>query len=607
MPALLCPKGHALEIKITPEITGALVSWERMWYDLECDLCSNEIKWDEARYCCQACDYDICTRCGGKLQTQQLVRKTQRQRVKTKESVARSLLHAAFGMYPNSPLVMAGDVLLSGPDRWGIHHMILAQGPMTPAIDAVTAEVAAPGMTVYSFPTVESSDLERGVDTAWKTGHRFVFVDSDTNQLMLLGEMVDGCDILYVEDEAQPVKVLQHPLRPGRGGPAFDFVAFGKAVTHLSQTSKTWSLATALRSLSSTNEVINAAPYLEDSNARAKLFKDLSQSWDTPPICSSVVVKVWQCYFLYACGAERTDAAVQYILQYMPLRCDLALPSQVVQALSRCGWIVMTHCENLSAAAGPLDQLGQLEGDDPLEAPMDVARSPLHQVEGDVDVSPTRERALSKSSICSGAASPKRAVSKSSICGSPKSTGSTNRLMLLGASSPKPLLPTEQTPDVRSSPKLHAGRRAKGLNNATSSRLEKTFGGSEELQKIRKWRDEVLEESSFPSEPPVHVPQRSAPVLCPASAAKPLAQPYPHSPPSTPQLTPQLGHPQASPNINIPLPLPIPARSAAATAAFHTTCSADWLDIPAEHGTTTRSCGLRNLVGYSPASGNLCL
>lgn len=245
-------------------------------------------------------------------------------------------------------LIDTGDILLSGPNQWGIHHVILARSPMQPAPEARKLGVVDQDVPVFTFRAIESSDVKEGHSSPWFAAQYFVIAAPVTSELQLVGSRTEGLNTLGVFRPFASVKVLQHPLRAGRGGPKFNAAAFEHAVAQLETTSKGWSLKTALSALPSGNETINVAA-LSGSKSRAELLEQIRESWEKPPICSSVAIAVWQCYFCLTTEVQQDadDAAVLEILQYMPVRCGLAMPSQLVKSLGHCGWQLVTHSEEL--------------------------------------------------------------------------------------------------------------------------------------------------------------------------------------------------------------------------------------------------------------------
>merc|ERR1719198_2227543 len=119
-----------------------------------------------------------------------------------------------------------------------------------------------------------------------------------------------------------------HPLRKGHGGPEFDTKVFAQAVQLSAVVSQRWGLGTALKGLFTRQESLELDDY-PTPGSRRKLLEELTARWSSSPICSSVVIMVWQYYFKTACGSP--DSAAQCILRYMPLFSDQTMPSVLLK------------------------------------------------------------------------------------------------------------------------------------------------------------------------------------------------------------------------------------------------------------------------------------
>merc|ERR1711862_166043 len=120
--------------------------------------------------------------------------------------------------------------------------------------------------------------------------------------------------------------------------------AFKQSVDACSQTSRAWSIATGARGFFNRR---NNSCRLQNENypdpaSRRELLDELHKRWENRPICTSVVIMVWQKYFemIAGKGPQATDAAIQNILRFMPLLSDKTLPSALIKELSTCGWVI---------------------------------------------------------------------------------------------------------------------------------------------------------------------------------------------------------------------------------------------------------------------------
>lgn len=338
---LFCPDcGDPLELKVSREMMGY---WNKNTWTCQCDACGREIGWNEARHRCKECNYDVCSKCGQRLQAEN---------ISVAGVAGQELLHSALGMPQEhgTPPIQVGDIVFCGPDDWGIHHIILVTGPLIDVPEYMGQHGVPRGVPVYCFASIESTDSAMGWDSAWVTAHRLCYVDPQSGEIMCQGEIVEGTNYLGYFDTHQQFKVLQHPFRPNSGRMPFNDDAFQQTVSDQRINSKKWSLRTALQAINrNTATEYDPEEYENDPEARAELLEDIQRSWRRRPICSSVAISVWQCYLLYSCtsavpGPEGEDLAVQEILRWIPLICGRAAPYDVMKTLSRCGWHLTTHC-----------------------------------------------------------------------------------------------------------------------------------------------------------------------------------------------------------------------------------------------------------------------
>merc|ERR1712007_307656 len=112
----------------------------------------------------------------------------------------------------------------------------------------------------------------------------------------LVGDMIPGSNQLEIYSEAVPAKVLLHPLRPHRGSPEMDEDIFDKVIHKASAQSKSYGRITALEAFVAGTPKLHRADF-PNAVSRRRLFEDLIKRWERPPICSSVVIMVWQMYF----------------------------------------------------------------------------------------------------------------------------------------------------------------------------------------------------------------------------------------------------------------------------------------------------------------------
>jgi len=196
------------------------------------------------------------------------------------------------------------------------------------------------GMDVFCCETIESTRAVQGKQIVWYAALTFFARNRKTGEAFMVADIARGSSTLELEAEPVKVKLLMHPMRPGHGGPTFNPQAFQEALQMAAETSKHWSLRTAVKGFLNRRDAEGMDPDdYSDSQARATLLEDLERRWDMRPICTSVAIMVWQRYFKIV-GSKNSDEAAKLILRWMPLFSDKTLPSALVKELSKCGWIV---------------------------------------------------------------------------------------------------------------------------------------------------------------------------------------------------------------------------------------------------------------------------
>jgi len=199
-----------------------------------------------------------------------------------------------------------------------------------------------PEVELWSCPTIESTRNRKGRDHAWFPTMTIYSRDLTTGDAAMVG--VREPNTLHFEhfDKPIPVKLLMHPLRRGHGGPPFDAQAFEQAVQLSAVMSQHWGLSTALKAITSMQESLDPEDY-PTPDVRRKLLEELTSRWTSRPICSTVVIMVWQYYFKIACGGAgpaSEDLAVQQILRWMPVLADKTMPSVLLKVLTTRGWVL---------------------------------------------------------------------------------------------------------------------------------------------------------------------------------------------------------------------------------------------------------------------------
>jgi len=108
-----------------------------------------------------------------------------------------------------------------------------------------------------------------------------------------------------------------------------------ESLEEMEATGGTWSYATAAQAL------FYRSATIDDEADSAELVELVQECWESPPICTSVVISFWQRYLCKLADAIGRDE-VDFILQWMPLRADRGLPGELLSTMQRCGWTQMT-------------------------------------------------------------------------------------------------------------------------------------------------------------------------------------------------------------------------------------------------------------------------
>lgn len=290
-----------------------------------CDSCGRTILEKDACYECKECDQRCCASCAG-------------QWLNGKHwgtSAANKAFSGNRGVHRFSRPVLsiaAGDIFLCGPDRWGIHHVVLACGPLTPEPDMAEVLKLGAGAEVFGCETVESTQAASGENTHWYTTRSYFRRDLN-GEAFLIGDLDMNSGEFGLCPEPVPVKVLLHPLRQG-----FNQRAFEHAVEAAAAESRRYGWSTCVRAFVSRRSSISLEDF-PDEPSRAELLDELHRRWDSRPICATVAIKVWQLYFELCSGGD-VDKAVRWIIETVPVYADATTPSALVKAVTKCGWVL---------------------------------------------------------------------------------------------------------------------------------------------------------------------------------------------------------------------------------------------------------------------------
>eukprot|EP00812_Abedinium_dasypus_P013824 NODE_732_length_1389_cov_244.183658.p2 GENE.NODE_732_length_1389_cov_244.183658~~NODE_732_length_1389_cov_244.183658.p2 ORF type:complete len:394 (+),score=123.97 NODE_732_length_1389_cov_244.183658:104-1285(+) len=318
--SVCCPHGHPMRARLAVELLELVFGYMN---DQDCDLCGKELKEPEAYYRCRICDIDYCLNC-----------------VRLKLGLCPAM---SIGLLRPALRLLPGDVLLFGPDRFGIHHVVLVRGELEDAQDVGEYIDVTPGAKLLSCDTIESNRTTSGDDHWWYATRTLLERDAHAGTAFVIGDAPRNSDAIFLHPRPAAVKVLLHPLREELGGPELNRPIFELAVKSCEARSQKYSWNTAVSAFFAFSELIDAAHY-PSVEEKADLLPKIMESWQRPPICSAVVVQVWQQYCLFL-HAKDPQLAMSRILEWMPLWCNLTRPSSMVNVLTKGGWMLYESLE----------------------------------------------------------------------------------------------------------------------------------------------------------------------------------------------------------------------------------------------------------------------
>lgn len=189
---------------------------------------------------------------------------------------------------------------------------------------------------IWRIPTVESTRANTGLHLS----HMLAHLEHGTGRLILIGEIA-GPDpsgaLSAIENEVADIWQSPYELRRGLCANIISEV-----LRDMLECQSSWSLTTAARAVFKSAE-------LHWSNDEVGFVSGVEASWDTAPICTSVVISFWQ---RYLCKYARCtgQSEMRMILEFMPVKADRGLPGELIAAMQKCGWRPVTGVESVIAS-----------------------------------------------------------------------------------------------------------------------------------------------------------------------------------------------------------------------------------------------------------------
>lgn len=187
---------------------------------------------------------------------------------------------------------------------------------------------------------VRTMESTRNTEGFHESEH-LVYVEGGTGRMLVVAEELNNQFLKF--EHAEQLEVWQCPASLRKG---FRLDIMHNVLCEMKQYEASWSWSTAVRAyLFSANM---SPPAKADKEG---MLQDLEQAWGAEPICSSLIVVFWQRYLcaladMYnAHPAPNTTEvdALDWILQWMPLKSDRALPGELLSTMKQCGWALISH------------------------------------------------------------------------------------------------------------------------------------------------------------------------------------------------------------------------------------------------------------------------
>jgi len=107
-----------------------------------------------------------------------------------------------------------------------------------------------------------------------------------------------------------------------------------KVLAEMRDREANWSWGTAVRAFLFSADVSEG----RDSD---EMLTNIKKCWQSNPICTTVVIIFWQQYMCKLADLVGDSHAMDWILQWMPVKADRALPGELLSTMERCGWEVI--------------------------------------------------------------------------------------------------------------------------------------------------------------------------------------------------------------------------------------------------------------------------
>jgi len=214
-------------------------------------------------------------------------------------------------------------------------HVLLVTAPPRAihrnTLEAMQFEGVWPTGNARVLWLVRTMESTRDTDGFHEADH-LVHIEENTGNILTVAEEKDNHFHKYEYPEKVEVWQCPSQLRT-----SFRMDIMRNVLAQMRRDEASWSWSTAIRAFLFSAQV-----------SKASMMKDIQDCWSAEPICSSLVVVFWQRYlcelaelYNHPINAKKVDA-LDWILQWMPLKSDRALPGELLYAMHRCGWTLVS-------------------------------------------------------------------------------------------------------------------------------------------------------------------------------------------------------------------------------------------------------------------------
>lgn len=216
-------------------------------------------------------------------------------------------------------------------------HVLLVTAPLR-GVQRQTAEAVQfqgvwPSPSVRMLWLVRTMESTRNTEGFHETQH-LLYVDDNTGAILCCAEERHNDLIRY--EQPEKVQVWQCPSEL-RNNFRHDIML--EVLNFMRLHDASWSWSTAIRAFLFSADV-------EDGPHKESVLEDLQVCWGKDPICTSVVIVFWQRYLCKLADMQDADA-LDWIVQWMPLKSDRSLPGELLTGMQQCGWEMISQitCE----------------------------------------------------------------------------------------------------------------------------------------------------------------------------------------------------------------------------------------------------------------------